>query len=176
MNDQTEKTEYRYRPRIKLYIKGLRFSLLGTVASALCGAAALMLLLTADIKASGIRRVLAYLIPAVFWAATVFQILFTVRAAGIRKRLEEKIGAQDMQKRTLFGAISFFRTREGKIADIVLLLSAVFFAVCMALRMPWGWLPALGLALLYLSLSLHCILNGKNYRYWVSVSKKRSGK
>lgn len=57
------------------------------------------------------------------------------------------------------------KTREGLVADVVMFASLIAVIVIAWTQVKSQWLILSCVSVLYLSFNMHCLLNGKNYRY-----------
>lgn len=125
----------------------------------------------ADFNGNGFRRFIAFFTGVVFWA---FLIAGYVLFAIVSNRRKADKRAKIADKRP--GIICFFTSKEAKIADIgmfaAIMLSLVFSfvpGISVAVRIIF-------IALLVLSVQMHCILNGVNYRYIRSLTEEKTSK
>ena len=109
--------------------------------------------------------ILAIGIPVAFWLGLAGEQLFIWRANSLRKAWGEKVdpclGKSDARP----GAMAFFKSPEGTIADVLFLLSSAAFAVAALLKAGEASVQYVLICCVALSFRLHCILNGMNYRY-----------
>lgn len=114
---------------------------------------------------STLQTVLSYTLAGLFWASFAVQLVLIVFASQTRQQIErqgQKKGKKFRKAR--LGLISFFRNKEGMIADLTFVLSIIAVGVMILFKYYDGWLFLIGLLLVFLSFSFHCIFNGKNYR------------
>lgn len=124
-----------------------------------------------DFNANGIRHFTAYVTGAVFW---IFLIVGYILLAIVSNRRKADKRAKITDKRP--GIICFFTSKEAKIADI-----GMFAAIVLSL--VFSFVPGISaavrvifIALLVLSIQMHCILNGVNYRYIRSLTEGKTSK
>ena len=118
-----------------------------------------------NIDGSLIQRVGAYIIAAAFWISIVMECVFSHLSTYERKYVERKEYRNRTLKHSQPGVISFFKNLEATIVDIILFLSAIIVVIIAWLQVKTGWMIITCTSVLFLSFNLHCILNGKNYRY-----------
>ena len=125
----------------------------------------------ADFNANGFRRFIAFFTGVVFW---IFLIAGYILLAIVSNRRKVDKRAKITDKRP--GIICFFTSKEAKLADI-----GMFAAIILSL--VFSFVPGIGvtvriifIALLVLSVQMHCILNGVNYRYIRSLTEEKTGK
>lgn len=118
------------------------------------------------------RKILTIIASLIFWLGLVAEQLFIWRANRQRKTLESSIQGRKMQG--LPGICSFFKTRLGMIADVVLLLSVILFIVLSGTENEV--LQYIFLFFIVFAFRLHCTANGKNYGYNKYLSKRKVDK
>ncbi|NLT09411.1 MAG: hypothetical protein GXY08_07910 [Ruminococcus sp.] len=121
---------------------------------------AFLMMTFADFNVSGIRRLAAYAVGAVFWTGALLGTVFLIVLDRARKCDKRSRSIKGMP-----GLISFFRTRQGKLADIIMipvLSAATGASLTGAFIQPVRF--ALWAAAQFLII-LHSALNGKNYIY-----------
>lgn len=118
-----------------------------------------------NIDGSTAQQVGAYIIASCFWCCITAECVFIYLTAKIRKSLSKK----DFHSRTLKyaypGVFSFFKNKEAIIVDIVLYASAIILMIIVWVRVKNEWMVMINYSVFFLAFNLHCILNGKNYRY-----------
>jgi len=110
-------------------------------------------------------------IPIVFWIGTILEQLFMWNANITYKRL---VRIDDTPKdNDRIGIISIGKTRLGKIADLAFVISIIVFLILYIGR--WGKenIQFILLFFIIFSFRVHCITNGKNYRYKENLLHKR---
>ena len=112
-----------------------------------------------------LQRIGAYILAALFWICIVIEGVFVHMATQERKWMERKRFRSRTLKYSQPGVISFFKNCEASIADVVLFTSATLVVVLAWTQIKTVWMIMTGISILFLSFNLHCILNGKNYRY-----------
>lgn len=130
---------------------------------------ALSILLTfaADYKGNAIAVVLAVLTGALFWLGIVFGFVFLFAVNGKRKanrRYNEPEG-------TRIGLLTFFSNPNAKVVDIAMIV--LFFLALLSALIPviGQGVTLVFISLFLLSVYMHGMLNGRNYRYIKTISK-----
>ena len=95
-------------------------------------------------------------------------------AAICKKKYVSFEGKECAADKGLVGILSFFRTKEGMIADVALGMAVVFLALTVVLDWSGTWTVTTAVVFVFLTLQLHAMLNGKIYR--VMREKKQKGK
>lgn len=122
------------------------------------------------------QRLMAIGVASIFWVAMGLSQMFFWLANKGRKILEAKGTKTRSLVYPSIGLITFFSNIEARIFDYLLIGSGALFLVLLFLRTEAKWLTSLCMAALLLSFGMHCILNGKTYRYLrvLKHHKKRS--
>lgn len=124
-----------------------------------------------DFGGNGVQRFFAYFTGVVFWAFLLagYVLLFAVSK---RRKADQRTTMTNKRP----GIICFFTGKAAKIADI-----GMFAAIILSL--VFSFVPGIStvvriicIALLVLSVQMHCILNGVNYRYIRSLTEKKTSK
>ena len=147
-----------------------RYLLVAVISSVVSSVSVLFCMINAE---KPFETVLKILLSLLFWGGTALEQTFMWKANACRKKSENGGGNRNIKM--LPGICSFSKTEFGFITDAVLLLSTVTFVV-LAIG-NWGESVAqyILLFLIVLSFRLHCIANGKNYRYIIlSQGRKKS--
>lgn len=118
-----------------------------------------------DTAGSQVQKVGAYLLAASFWVCTVLEVFFTFRCKRERLHLEKKHYRSRWMRYMYPGVISFFKNFEATVADIVLFVAAILTVIFIWIRLSSALISIGCMAILFLSFNMHCLLNGKNYRY-----------
>lgn len=71
------------------------------------------------------------------------------------------------------GAISFFKNREGMIADAIAFIFTAATVTLYFLKAADGWIVILLVVLTMLSLNIRCLLNGRNRNLYLKLKKER---
>ena len=110
-------------------------------------------------------------ISLMFWGSGLVGYILLFLAERERRRLVSSKGEDIKKPKDRPGIIMFFSNPPAKVADIILIFSAVAFAVlCFT---PWRdrYIAYLLLFLLFFSLHLHCLFNGRIYKA-IQIKKK----
>lgn len=119
-----------------------------------------------------INKVFVFLIPLIFWVGLFFEQLFFWQANALRKKIEDT--GQFRRARGRPGIISFLRSEWGFIADLTLTVSLIVYLVLWAGNWGKNIIQFIILFFIVLSFRLHCIVNGKTFRYNLYLKKRRS--
>lgn len=122
-------------------------------------------------KSDNIDQVIKIIFPLVFWIGFLAEQFFIWNANSIRKKLETEPKLRRIQGR--LGVLSILQTEEGAITDIVMAISMIVFAILLLFKIGKGFPQYLFIFLIVLSFRLHCILNGKNFRYRKYLVKRK---
>lgn len=118
-----------------------------------------------NIDGSSAQRIGAYILASCFWICIIVEGVFVHLSTKIRKRLNKKDFHSRALKYAHPGIISFFKNSEAIIVDIILYVSAIILMIIVWARVKNEWVFMINYSVLFLSFNLHCILNGRNYRY-----------
>ena len=118
-----------------------------------------------NLDGSSAQRIGAYVLATLFWICIAVEGIFVHMATQERKWMERRGFRNRVLKHSQPGVISFFKNFEASIVDAVLFASAILVVVLVWTQIKTGWMIMAGISILFLSFNLHCILNGKNYRY-----------
>ncbi len=117
----------------------------------------------------------SYLITGMtFWLGLLGELVCYLMAAIRKKKYVSFEGKECAADKGLVGVLSFFRTKEGMIADIALGIAVVFLVLTVVLDWSGTWTVTTAVVFVFLTLQLHAMLNGKIYR--VMREKKQKGK
>ena len=141
---------------------GLQKFIATSFVSAAMGALILFIMGLCNTENNLQEKVTAYVTAALFWVSIGVQIYVTIKASVYRKHLEEKKIERQISG---IGAFCFFKNLEAIVEDILLFISAASIVIMVWLGYDQQWVVLLCISLCFLSFSLHCIYNGKNYRY-----------
>ena len=99
-------------------------------------------------------------VPLIFWAGLISeQIMFLSFGKSVKK---------DGVKKGRIGAISFFKCKEGKIADIVFLVSAALLIIITAVQKSESLIQYILIFAAVLSFRCHAVFNGRVYEMYKS--------
>lgn len=114
---------------------------------------------------TGTLKIGTYIIAVVFWLCIFLELWMTHLCSSERKRLEQrKVRSRSLAKSNP-GVVSFLETREGVFADAVMVASLIAVIVITWTQVKSQWLILSCASVLSLSFNMHCLLNGRNYRY-----------
>lgn len=111
------------------------------------------------------QKIEAYILAAAFWLCVILELGIAWLCSSERKRLEQRKIRSSALTQAGPGVISFMKTREGLIADVIMFASLIAVIVIAWTQVRSQWLILSCVSVLYLSFNMHCLLNGKNYRY-----------
>lgn len=120
------------------------------------------------------NRVLKLVFPIVFWVGFIAEQFFIWKANSFRKQIEATVKKRRISMNP--GIISIFQTEAGAITDIVFAISLVVFIILMVTSIGEKAIQYIFIFLLVLSFRLHCILNGKNFKYKKFLAKRKVDK
>ena len=149
---------------ISCFIKNLRIAQIFTLLSSLA-----VLLIILDVEESK-EFIVMLAASLMFWGCLIAEQIFLWNANKQRKQVERRLSGYKAQG--LPGICSFFKTKLGLISDVLWAVSTVIYIILLAGN--WGEKVAqyILLFLMVLSFRLHCIANGKNYRYKHYLQKR----
>ena len=147
----------------KRFKRNVRLAMISSLVSSLA------VLFTIGEGNESARKILTIIASLLFWVGLVAEQLFIWIANRQRKTLECSVQGRKMQG--LPGICSFFKTRLGMIADVVLLLSVILFIV-----LENEVLQYIFLFFIVFAFRLHCTANGKNYGYNKYLSMRKVDK
>lgn len=144
------------------HTKWIILCLVGSVVSSMA------LLPAALVNSEGKYKVLLIAFALLFWLGLILEQVSIWQADGVMKA--------EMRKEKAFpwrvGLLSFAATREGLAADMLFAISLIILLICIAFQLGESILQYVLISLVVLSFRMHCILNGKNYRYMKSEKRK----
>lgn len=111
---------------------------------------------------------LLYLAGGLFWSSLFISIVTTVIVTVKRKKYFKDKENTNLSKHS--GIVTFFSSKEAKVADILMFIFVVAFIVCTIFAD--GYLIYVFLFLSVLAIQYHCVLNGKNLIY---IKELKSG-
>lgn len=140
----------------------------------------LMLATVADFRGSGIQVFLAYFTGIVFWLFLILGYVLFFQVSKHRKEYERTRSAEadgegrrrSREYKKTPGIICFFSNRYAVVADIAMIIFFILSLVFLLIPSLSQNAAIIFISLFILSLHMHGILNGVNYRYIRSVSKK----
>lgn len=117
----------------------------------------------------------AYVVATVFCLSIILEQVFFWIGNASRKQMERKVFHMRRFGDHGPGIISFSSNRIATICDWIMLASFITVVLEIVFPAKHEWLVMVSLAVLFLSFNLHCILNGKNYKYLVAYHKHKKG-
>ena len=118
-----------------------------------------------NLDGSSAQKIGAYILAAFFWICIAIEGIFVHLSTQERRWMERRGFRNRALKHSPPGVISFFKNLEAMVVDIILFISAILVVILVWTQVKTGWMIMAGISILFLSFNLHCILNGKNYRY-----------
>lgn len=115
----------------------------------------------------------AYFLAGMFWISIGLEIFCVLQCTGKRKQMEGNSNQSLGREATGFGVIHFFRNREATAADFLLFISAIAAAIIIWFEIENEWIIIGAVSLLFFSFHMHCLLNGRNYRYYKILRENR---
>ncbi|MBE5872839.1 MAG: hypothetical protein E7287_00370 [Lachnospiraceae bacterium] len=128
-----------------------------------------------SIEGTTIQKVAAYIVAFMFWTSIIFEILLAHWSDGERKQLDRYVLRCREIRRAPSGIFSFLKNTEAMVADILLFVSVAALGIILWMQIKTSWIIISVLSIFVLSFSLHCILNGKNYRYLKKLKEQNKG-
>jgi len=161
----------RSRARISYFLDGMKLGLISSLALSIFGAILILLIFLCNIDGSKVEKIGAYVIAALFWITIIGLVISTIKTTQYRKQLQERGYRLRGIRHSPIGVFSFFKNKEAAIMDIVLFVSAVSVAILAWTHVAIGLLILSCISLLFFSFNMHCVLNGRNYRYYKAFIK-----
>lgn len=109
--------------------------------------------------------------PLVFWVGLIAEQVLIWNANSIRNKLEAEGRLRRIRGKP--GVLSILQTEEGAITDLILILSVTAFVILLLFGIGKGFVQYLFISLIVLSFRLHCIFDGKNFRYKKYLAKRK---
>lgn len=120
------------------------------------------------IKSSGqTNRLIAVISGTLFWIGLILAIIFSLylNKITINKNNDNKIAL-----------IKFFSNKPAIVFDVLLIVSFIAFVICMIVNRMSN-IAIIIFCIFIFSLEMHCVFNGKNYKYIISkLEEKKDGK
>lgn len=152
--------------------KPFRVYLLLSVIFSCIGSALLLVVPLVSTSGSTLVKAGAYVLAGTFWLSIVFELFSVFRCSKERQRLEQKLYHSRRVKYAMPGVVSFFKSYEATVADILLFISAIAIAVILWIRAGNEWAIVSFVSLFFLSFNMHCLFNGRNYRFYKLLKAK----
>lgn len=155
--------------RFVVWVK-VSFTMVGLAALALISISFLHLL------TEPLQTYLSYLVAGCFWGSLLLEVCAVGRCARYRKYMLKSCNGRYEDYGMTPGIISFGKNKEGFIADVTLLISTLWVAVLLVLQEYSVWVVMPSILFVFLSFQLHCLLNGRNYRYMKTIYNEKQGR
>ena len=118
------------------------------------------------IQSQNTNQLISYVVAGIFWLGMIMEQIFLWSANAQRKRLNNS-------SEFPIGLISFWKTTNGKIADIILIISILLIVILNLLKVSTGWIVLFSILILFLSIQLHCFYNGRNYQVLINYKERK---
>lgn len=124
-----------------------------------------------SVEGNSIQRIMAYVVAMFFWLAVISEIIIARQSSKIRAKMERRIYRNKQIRLSSVGILSFFKNKEAMMADVLLFVSVVVLGIVIWAKIVTTWIIICVVSILILSFNMHCILNGRNYRYIKALNK-----
>lgn len=148
---------------VKWYSNLIRLSIFCSIISSLSLLAAVL------VNSESKNQMILISFGLVFWVGLILEQALFWKANSLKKELFK------LEKRTprgRIGILSIAASSEGFVADVVFAGSLIALVVCMMFHLGEALVQYIFICLMVLSFRMHCILNGKNYRYKKYIERK----
>lgn len=125
----------------------------------------ILFILLVSIENRQIQQIIEKVSAVLFWICVIVEIAAMYLGSKERYQIEQKGYRSRSIKNSKIGIVSFLKNREAIIVDIVLILFALITVILTCFKVEVAWVVTVNISILFLSFNLHCIFNGKNYRY-----------
>lgn len=142
---------------------------ISVICSVVSSSAILISMAQVDGLVEWVIKILASLL---FWVGLIMEQVFIWKANKQRGLIEKSLSGYKC--RGLPGICSFFKTEMGFITDVTFIFSMIVYIVFAVGNGGVKVMQYVFLFLIVLSFRLHCIANGKNYRYKLYLQKRRA--
>lgn len=118
-----------------------------------------------DVDSNGINGIMGYIVGAVFWIGIISEVICLLAMNTQRKKIEPTLNENDCKyhKNIVCGLISFFNGTLATTFDVMLFVSIIFIIITVWFEIRNAWIVLCGIAILFFSFNMHCLLNSKNY-------------
>lgn len=116
-------------------------------------------------------RFIRILFPLVFWVGLILEQILIWSANSVRKKLD--VQPKPYYSYGRIGFLSVFQTDEGVIVDLIGALAVEVFILLLIFQEGKGFTQYFLIFLIVLSVRLHCIFNGKNFKYKKYLAKRK---
>lgn len=106
-----------------------------------------------------------------FWSTFALSVITTI-LLNVRRR--KCLKATGKLKKERPGIIRFFSNLPAKIADIIMVISLIALVIVM-MFFSENYIIYVLLSVTLFSFLMHCVLNGENYRYIITLGKEENG-
>lgn len=159
------------RTRRNYYLNGIKYGLIISASLSIFGAVLILLISLCNIDGTKAEKMCAYIIAVLFWATIIALVILTVKITKYRNYLQERGYRIRGIRHSPIGVFSFFKNKEAAVIDIVLFISAVSVGIISWTHISLSLVILFSISLLFFSFNMHCILNGRNYRYYKAFIK-----
>lgn len=120
------------------------------------------------IKSGGqTNRIIAIISGVLFWIGLIIAIVFGL--------LQNKT-TTNKDSNNKIGLISFFSNKPAFVFDVILIVSFIAFVICLIINKVSN-IATIIFSIFIFSFEMHCVFNGKNYKYIISkLEEKKDGK
>ena len=136
-----------------------------SIACAALASVAMMLVPICSFTEGTTKKVFSIAVGCAFWISLILEQLFFWNANKGRKRIHAAEFSNMRLKNASVGLFSFGTSREARICDLIMVITLITSIVFNVMRIHNEWLVISSLAILFFAFNMHCILNGRNYRY-----------
>ncbi|MBQ7014073.1 MAG: hypothetical protein IJN11_09220 [Oscillospiraceae bacterium] len=111
------------------------------------------------------RQMITYTMATIFWVTAILAYLLFWMTNVVSVNQAKRLKKTKERKKIPCGLFRFYTNAKGTAADIGLILSIIFFVLTLFRRIRTGWMPTAALAAVYLTVHLHGLYNGRNYKF-----------
>lgn len=108
-----------------------------------------------DYNSEGIRKIIGYILPAIFWVALILAIALQVVIA----KKNQAVG------KGWWGVVLFFKNKASLVFDILFILSVIAVAVVLFVDKLNQFVVFSIFSTFVFSFEMHSVLNGKHFNY-----------
>jgi hypothetical protein len=144
----------------------LKILLIANIFCIAASSAMIAIIPLGDFNGNHTEMTIAYMIGAVFWGGVIVGGCLFSTLNRMRKKTQWGWLLPKSQK-TRIGAFTFFRNRAAVITDIICGLS--FIASIVLMMIDVGWITFTIISVFVFTFQMHCILNGENFNYIVTL-------
>lgn len=121
-----------------------------------------------SIKNNGQKnQLLAFFAGVLFWGGLILAVVFTIL---INKTANQK------NSNNKSGIITFFSNKTAAIFDVTMIISSIIFVIILIVN-SMSNVAIVVFSIFIFSFEMHCVFNGKNYKYIISkLGEKKDGK